>query len=84
MPNGQMIERVVEGFMRNHLYCEMKIEFEDGSQHVTNGCKDCLVGLKDAAILQELEECDMSEQKLKARSAGAIDVLEVKVGGGVL
>jgi hypothetical protein len=83
-PDGRVIERVLEGFARNHLYMEIKITFEDGSAHVTNGCKNCLTGLTDGARLSELEQCDMEEQGLKARTVSAVEVIETKIGGGIL
>lgn len=83
LPDGRMIERISDQFHRNNLYCEIKIAFEDGSAHVTNGCKNCLVGLTDGAILSELEQADMLEQKLKPRTAIVAEVVEVKAGGGI-
>lgn len=83
LPDGRMIERISDQFHRNNLYCEIKISFEDGSAHVTNGCKNCLVGLTDGAILSELEQVDMTEQGFKPRTAIVLEVVEVKAGGGI-
>lgn len=83
LPDGRMIERVLESFSRNHLYCEVKMSFEDGSAHVTHGCKDCLTGLTDPALLVELEQVDMENMGLKSRNSPVLERVEFKVGGGI-
>jgi hypothetical protein len=82
-PNGQKIERIVENFVRNHLYCEIKIVYEDGSAHVTNGCKTCLNGPLSVEALDELTFVDEQDLKLSLGRKAA-EVVERKIGGGIV
>jgi hypothetical protein len=84
LPNGQKVERVLEGFLRNHLYMEIKIVFDDGSAHVTNGCKNCLTGDLGGEILAQLTSTDELEQKLKASNRKPLGIVEAVLGGGIV
>lgn len=55
----QWIEEHVLEFRRFHNYAELKMQFEDGSYHVTNGCKTCLSGTLPIEKLHELHIADM-------------------------
>lgn len=48
-------------FSRNNFYAEIKIAFDDGSHHVTNGCKNCLSSNMDPELLAELFDVDMED-----------------------
>lgn len=82
-PNGQKIERIVESFARNHLYYEIKIACEDGSAHVTNGCKNCLGGSLSVDLLDELLWTDEQDLGIKLGRRSA-EVVERKLGGGIV
>lgn len=73
-------------FSRNNLYAEIKMAFEDGSHHVTNGCKNCLGTNMPPELLESLFEADMQD-------LGAIDqrngkptkvVVYDSTGGGII
>jgi hypothetical protein len=83
-PDGRVIERIIEGFTRNHLYTEIKIIFDDGSAHVTNGCKTCLMGNLSVEALSELTSIDERDLKLSPRKGAVIEVVETKIGGGIV
>ena len=51
------------GFVRTPDYAEVKIRFDDGSFHVTSGCKNCLSTKMDKRILQEMYEADCADDK---------------------
>ena len=82
-PNGQKVERIVESFTRNHLYCEIKILFDDGSAHVTNGCKTCMNGPLPVEVLDEITFVDEQEMNLELNRK-AVEVVERKIGGGIV
>lgn len=71
-------------FSRNNLYAEIKFEFDDGSYHVTNGCKNCLGKDMSPELLQELFNADMEDALVHAK-AGAkptkVVVLDTTAGG---
>lgn len=56
---GVWIEEHVVRFRRFHNYAELKMEFQDGSAHVTNGCKTCLHENLTTDQLFELHIADM-------------------------
>ncbi len=65
---GTWIQESVTRFQRSNLYAEMKIEFMDGSGHVTNGCATCLNKIStrghEDEVLLALLNADMDiEQK---------------------
>ena len=82
-PNGQKIERIVESFVRNHLYMEIKIAYDDGSFHVTNGCKKCLNGSLIVDILDDITFTDQKDLGLNLPRR-AVEVVEKKIGGGIV
>jgi hypothetical protein len=83
-PDGRVIERIIEGFTRNHLYTEIKIIYDDGSAHVTNGCKNCLMGHLSVEALAELTAVDERDLKMVPRRGTPIEVVETKIGGGII
>lgn len=83
-PDGRLVERILEGFYRNHMYMEVKISFEDGSAHVTNGCKKCLMGDLSVEQLDELTQTDEEEQGLSISGRKSRAIVEQKFGGGIL
>jgi len=58
-PDGKWIEERILRFRRFHNYAELKMEFWDGSAHVTNGCRDCLHEGLTFDQMYELHVCDM-------------------------
>ena len=45
-------------------YAEIKMEFDDGHFHVTNGCKACLSLGLSPGVLHELHNADMTEMHI--------------------
>src|SRR5215813_11347863 len=83
-PGGRLVERIVDGFIRNDLYTEMKIAYDDGSAHVTNGCKNCLtqaLTLDDLAALTIADEIDL---QLPHRTGKPIGIVKIMAGGGIV
>lgn len=60
----------VKRFMRSNLYAEIKFEFDDGSYHVTNGCKNCLSKDMSPELLEQLFLADMEDALVNSK-AGA-------------
>ncbi len=83
-PDGRIVERIVENFVHNHMYTEVKILCSDGSAHVTNGCHNCLTGELSVEKLEELIQTDEEEQEREPSARTAVGVLKVKKGGGIL
>jgi hypothetical protein len=83
-PNGRIVERVVENFVRNHLYTEIKIAFEDGSAHVTNGCRNCLVGNLSEEKLNELTYTDEDDLQMTRTGRKPVGVIKTLIGGGIV
>jgi hypothetical protein len=84
-PNGTIIERHTERFCRTADYCEMKIVYEDGSAHITHGCKSCLQGTQfDEYDLQRITEIDEVDLNLPHREAAPVGIAQIKVGGGII
>jgi|SRR4249919_4089527 hypothetical protein len=50
-------------FRRFGNYAELKIEFEDGSAHVTNGCSKCMHENLTPEELDALHQADLSVDK---------------------
>jgi len=63
--HGVWIEERVERFRRFHNYVELKIAFEDGSAHVTNGCNNCL---SESLTPEQLNELHMADMELDGAS----------------
>lgn len=59
--SGLKIDQLVEKFIRFPVYAEMKLECNDGSFHVTHGCKDCITTMQPIAVLRELWRSDLEE-----------------------
>lgn len=48
-------------FTRSNMYAEIKMECDDGSFHVTNGCKNCLSMQLRPSMLREMYKADMAD-----------------------
>lgn len=59
--SGPEINVHVPRFTRFSNYAEVKFAVNDGSYHVTNGCRSCLGSGLTPAALQELYEADMAD-----------------------
>lgn len=72
-------------FSRNALYAEIKFDFDDGSFHVTNGCKDCLKMNLTPAVLQQLYDADMVDALFLPKEEGVkpvhVLILDLTAGG---
>lgn len=82
--SGSQINRMVTRFKRFSSYAEAKFKCNDGSFHVTNGCKACLTGLSDLETMTALLAADMTEQgrldKRKVTEFIAVDL----TGSGIV
>lgn len=87
--DGQIMGTRTVRFMRSSIYAEMKIEFEDGSFHVTSGCSNCLNPNLSKAHLKELHVADMEQDpfpgsdKLAKRVPKRIVIVQVGGGRGI-
>jgi hypothetical protein len=82
--NGRMVERVIETFTRNHLYTEVKIVYDDGSAHITNGCSRCLTGDLNEEQMDELTYTDEDDLGLKRSGRKPLAVVKALIGGGIV
>lgn len=64
-------------FTRHNNYTEIKMELDDGSFHVTNGCGDCLKARMDPDILYELWSADMQEMGIEEGTARPVKVVKI-------
>jgi hypothetical protein len=85
------IEEHVLEFRRFHNYAELKMQFEDGSYHVTNGCRTCLSATLIPEQLHELHIADMEVEDMiypgQEEHMARIPVSAVAIridGGGIL
>jgi len=83
-PGGNIVERVMESFLRNDLYTEMKIAYDDGSAHVTNGCRTCLTTALTMDELAQLTRADEIDLELPHREGKPIAIVKIKAGGGIV
>lgn len=83
---GEWIEDHLQTFVRFNNYGEIKIEFEDGSFHVTNGCSQCLNINLAPDVLFELHNADMDvEESIGgeiARTKTPLRVVAIRTDGG--
>lgn len=85
--DGRWVEDRTSGFRRFSNYVEIKMQFEDGSFHVTNGCRNCLNDKLTPEQLQELHHADMdiegtpSSQAMKERKPVRVVVFRPDAGG---
>lgn len=61
--NGHWIEERILRFRRFHNYAELKLEFHDGSAHVTNGCRNCL---HEGLTFDQMHELHLADMELDA------------------
>lgn len=85
----QWVELVEIRFRRLSNYTDLKIQFEDGSYHVTNGCKNCLSENLTIEQMTELHVADMLLEDWPGRDLQITRVpLQVvairRDGGGIL
>lgn len=86
---GNRIRVVARQFVYLPTYTEIKIVFEDGSDHVTNGCSNCMHDQLKPEVLDEIHRADQeqspdgyTERERNRHSVGVIGV--VKGGGGIV
>lgn len=58
--DGRQYEQLVMRFARFSNYVEAKMQFEDGSFHVTNGCTNCLTPNMGPDDMKRLHEADIA------------------------
>jgi len=86
-PQGWVEERILR-FRRHNTYAELKMEFRDGSFHVTNGCRTCLHENLTMEQLDELHCADM-HQDMGAHSVPCMERYPIGIaairtdGGGI-
>lgn len=81
---GPLIKVMVQKFMRFSNYAEIKIEFSDGSMHVTNGCKSCLKVNMESSQLLEIYQADMAVMGMKPDRTPVKVVAIDRTGVGLL
>lgn len=84
--HGLWIEDHVHVWRRFPNYAELKMEFEDGSFHVTNGCNQCLTEGLTAEQLHELMHADMELEGTEGAEAAkeriALRSVAIRTDGG--
>jgi|SRR5580765_2997296 len=88
---GKQIEEQIIRFRRYHNYVEVKMQFEDGSYHVTCGCNQCMSVNLTPEQLDELHQADMSveeeiypgQEEHMARKAAMVVAIRTD-GGGII
>lgn len=75
-----------EGFKRTDQYAEVKIRFDDGSHHVTNGCQKCLrMGMDMAEVLKMYEADCQDDPSCRVGDRVPVKVVSVSYDqGGIL
>jgi len=80
------IRQEVRIFKRLENYTELKIEFENGTFHVTNGCAGCLIEDISVEKLRELliADVEMSPEGFRQRDIDRVvkGVAQIKRGAG--
>jgi hypothetical protein len=82
---GNKIKVVAREFVRYPIYTEMRILFDDGSDHVTHGCANCMTVTLPTEVLDELHRADQEDspdgytEREKARHA--LSIVTIKTGG---
>lgn len=83
---GLWVEERVLAWRRFPNYAELKMEFEDGSFHVTNGCRNCLTEALTNEQLHELMHADMSMEGTENAEASkervAARIVAIRTDGG--
>lgn len=84
---GNVIEVRHRSFSRFHNYAELKMQFTNGSFHVTNGCSKCLSTSLKSEQLQEMYWADyfMNPTGFAPNDVNrvATKAVQVLVGGGI-
>jgi len=83
---GKIIEVRQARFTRKNNYCELKMEFQDGSAHVTNGCTKCLHPNLSTDQLYELHRADLlldgGQHTVRNLQRVPIEAVAIRQGGG--
>jgi hypothetical protein len=86
--HGQWIEERILRFRRFHNYVELKMDFQDGSAHVTNGCRNCLHEGLTSDQMYELHLADMeldgAPYTIKSKARVPKGVVAIRSDGGGL
>jgi hypothetical protein len=82
---GNKTKVVTREFVRYPIYTEMRILFDNGSDHVTHGCANCMTVTLPPEVLDELHRADQEESpdgytELE-KQRYPIGVVHVKTGG---
>lgn len=81
LPNSPKVPK----FTRFANYTEVKIQFDDGSFLVTNGCSKCLSMHMDKEVLRDIYIAEMDELASKARRLEPVGVVGMdRSGQGLL
>lgn len=75
--SGPDITVMVPKFMRYANYAEAKFYFNDGSHHVTNGCRNCLTNALTPQQMHTLYRVDMEEMGMFAGTRRPLVVVTV-------
>ena len=75
--SGPNINVMVAKFLRNADYTEIKIQFNDGSSHVTHGCKECLTNALTTQQMLTLYKCDMEEMGMFSGLRKPVRITEI-------
>lgn len=85
------IKTVVRQFRRFPNYAEVKIEFEDGSAHVTNLCDRCAQENIEPDILKAIYNADIDMEEKQGNKHTALlrkrvpsRVVTISLGGGII
>ena len=80
--SGPNAEKLVAKFKRFPTYAEVKFRHSDGSFHVSNGCRKCMMQLT-VPTAQEMYVADMAEMKMEADKT-VVAVVAVDTSGSGL
>jgi hypothetical protein len=59
--SGERVKVVKRQYVHFANYTEAKIEFTDGSFHITNGCDKCLTAHMSLAVVKEMYRADQED-----------------------
>ena len=79
--SGPYANKLSDSFKRFANYAEIKIEFDDGSMHVTNGCKKCLKMTMPIEQANEIYQADLSVMGLKQDNRVPVRIVAVDTTG---
>lgn len=86
---GNRTKVISRQFVYLPTYTEIKITFDDGSNHVTNGCSICMHDKLRPEVLEEIHRADQeqspdgyTERERQRHPIGVVGI--VKGGGGIV